>query len=136
MLKGYVPERYFLFLLEKNEIDGSEQAGQVSHEKIRALVKDFKEFTVNVNGTQSIEKAFVTGGGVSVKEINPKEMSSKFTNGLYFCGKFLIFTVTLVAITLHLLSLLVELPERQLEKTRKCNIKLRNRDSCFFFIGT
>ncbi len=66
VLKGYVPERYFLFLLEKNEIDGSEQAGQVSHEKIRALVKDFKEFTVNVNGTQSIEKAFVTGGGVSV----------------------------------------------------------------------
>lgn len=33
MLKGYVPERYFLFLLERNEIDGSEQAGQVSHEK-------------------------------------------------------------------------------------------------------
>ncbi|EJQ46013.1 HI0933 family flavoprotein [Bacillus cereus BAG6X1-2] len=89
VLKGYVPERYFLFLLEKNEIDGSEQAGQVSHEKIRALVKDFKEFTVNVNGTQSIEKAFVTGGGVSVKEINPKEMSSKFTNGLYFCGEVL-----------------------------------------------
>ena len=89
VLKGYVPERYFLFLLEKNEIDVSEQAGQVSHEKIRALVKDFKEFTVNVNGTQSIEKAFVTGGGVSVKEINPKEMSSKFTNGLYFCGEVL-----------------------------------------------
>ena len=75
-------------LIRKNEIDGSEQAGQVSHEKIR-LVKDFKEFTVNVNGTQSIEKAFVTGGGVSVKEINPKEMSSKFTNGLYFCGEVL-----------------------------------------------
>lgn len=52
-------------------------------------MKDFKEFTVNVNGTQSIEKAFVTGGGVSVKEINPKEMSSKFTNGVYFCGEVL-----------------------------------------------
>lgn len=52
-------------------------------------MKDFKEFTVHVNGTQSIEKAFVTGGGVSVKEINPKEMASKFTNGLYFCGEVL-----------------------------------------------
>ncbi|MDM5190383.1 NAD(P)/FAD-dependent oxidoreductase [Bacillus sp. DX4.1] len=89
VLKGYVPERYFLFLLEKNEIDGSGQAGQTSHEKIRALVKDFKEFTLTVNGTQPLEKAFVTGGGVSVKEIHPKEMSSKLMNGLYFCGEIL-----------------------------------------------
>ena len=29
---------------------------------------------MNVNGTQPIEKAFVTGGGVSVKEIVPKTM--------------------------------------------------------------
>lgn len=78
-----------MFLLEKNEIDGSGQAGQTSHEKIRALVKDFKEFTLTVNGTQPLEKAFVTGGGVSVKEIHPKEMSSKLMNGLYFCGEIL-----------------------------------------------
>ncbi len=89
VLKGYVPERYFLFLLERNEIDGSQQAGQVSHEKIRALAKDFKEFTFAVNGTRPIEKAFVTGGGVSVKEIYPKEMASKLMNGLYFCGEIL-----------------------------------------------
>lgn len=89
VLKGYVPERYFLFLLEKNEIDGSQQCGQVSHEKIRALATDFKGFTFTVNGTQPLEKAFVTGGGVSVKEINPKEMSSKLMNGLYFCGEVL-----------------------------------------------
>ncbi|MGG0184595.1 NAD(P)/FAD-dependent oxidoreductase [Bacillus rhizoplanae] len=89
VLKGYVPERYFLFLLEKNEIDGSQQCGQISHEKIRALAADFKGFSFAVNGTQSLEKAFVTGGGVSVKEINPKEMSSKLMNGLYFCGEVL-----------------------------------------------
>ncbi|MGG2063942.1 NAD(P)/FAD-dependent oxidoreductase [Bacillus sp. S14(2024)] len=89
VLKGYVPERYFLFLLEKNEIDGSQQCGQISHEKIRALAADFKGFTFTVNGTQPLEKAFVTGGGVSVKEINPKEMSSKLMNGLYFCGEVL-----------------------------------------------
>lgn len=88
MLKGYVPERYFLFLLEKMKLMAASKLDKFLT-KIRALVKDFKEFTVNVNGTQSIEKAFVTGGGVSVKEINPKEMSSKFTNGLYFCGEVL-----------------------------------------------
>ncbi|MDG4656465.1 NAD(P)/FAD-dependent oxidoreductase [Ectobacillus antri] len=89
LLKGIVPERYFLFLLEKNGIDGAQAAAHVSNELIRALVKDMKGFTFSVNGTQSIEKAFVTGGGVSVKEIHPKEMSSKLMKGLYFCGEIL-----------------------------------------------
>lgn len=47
-----------------------------------------KQFRFEVNGTLSIEKAFVTGGGVSVKEIHPKEMASKLMDGLYFVGKY------------------------------------------------
>ena len=44
---------------------------------------------MTVYGTQPIEKAFVTGGGVSTKEIDPKTMGSKIKNGLYFCGEIL-----------------------------------------------
>ena len=40
-----------------------------------------------MNGTHPLDKAFVTGGGVSMKEINPKTMESKLTRGLYFCGE-------------------------------------------------
>lgn len=29
----------------------------------------------------------ITRGGVSLKEINPKTMQSKFQEGLYFCGE-------------------------------------------------
>ena len=36
-----------------------------------------------------IEKAFVTGGGVHIKEIEPKTMQSKLMEGLYFCGEIL-----------------------------------------------
>jgi predicted Rossmann fold flavoprotein len=89
LLKGYVPERYLLFFLEKNGIDHAQASGHVSNDKIRSLVKDFKGFTFSVNGTLPLEKAFVTGGGVSVKEIHPKEMSSKLMKGLYFCGEIL-----------------------------------------------
>jgi hypothetical protein len=42
-----------------------------------------------VNGTLSLEKAFVTGGGVSVKEVEPQTMASKLVDGLYFCGEIL-----------------------------------------------
>lgn len=89
ILKGEMPERYLQFLLTKAGIDENEQGNTISHEKLRAFVDLCKNFIFNVNGTLSLEKAFVTGGGVSVKEIHPKEMSSKLMNGLYFCGEIL-----------------------------------------------
>lgn len=89
VVKGILPERYLLFLLEKNEIDPQTLAGTLSHEKVRLFVRDCKQFQFHVHGTLPIEKAFVTGGGVSVKEIHPKEMSSKLMEGLYFCGEIL-----------------------------------------------
>jgi predicted Rossmann fold flavoprotein len=88
-LKGLLPERYLHFLLDRAEIDGSDQGAILSNEKIRAFTSLCKEFTFTVNGTLPLEKAFVTGGGVSVKEIHPKEMSSKLMDGLYFCGEIL-----------------------------------------------
>ncbi|WP_226528459.1 NAD(P)/FAD-dependent oxidoreductase [Metabacillus niabensis] len=89
VLKGLLPERYLLFLLEKNEIDPLITYDNLSNEKLRLFVKDCKQFQFQVHGTLSIEKAFVTGGGVSVKEIHPKEMASKLKDGLYFCGEIL-----------------------------------------------
>lgn len=88
-LKGLVPERYLLFLLERNEIDPSEQGATITNEKIRTFVKSCKQFLIKVNGTLPLEKAFVTGGGVSVKEIEPQTMGSKLMEGLYFCGEIL-----------------------------------------------
>ncbi|TDB51098.1 MULTISPECIES: NAD(P)/FAD-dependent oxidoreductase [Bacillaceae] len=89
VLKGFVPERYLLFLFQASHIEEQELAGQISHDRLREFVGLMKRFTFSVNGTLSLEKAFVTGGGVSVKEVHPKEMSSKFMNGLYFCGEIL-----------------------------------------------
>lgn len=87
--KGIVPERYLLFLLEKAGIDEHVEGSHCKTEDIRVLASLLKKFTFTVNGTLPMEKAFVTGGGISIKEVNPKEMSSKFVNGLYFCGELL-----------------------------------------------
>lgn len=89
ILKGFLPERYLLFLLDKNKIDLQVTSANLPHDSIRSFAKDCKQFEFSVNGTLPIEKAFVTGGGVSIKEIHPKEMASKLMNGLYFCGEIL-----------------------------------------------
>jgi predicted Rossmann fold flavoprotein len=88
-LKGLIPERYLLFLLEKSMIDENTPSSIVSAELLRTFAKLCKDFQFKVNGTLSLEKAFVTGGGVSVKEIEPKTMGSKLMPGLYFCGEVL-----------------------------------------------
>lgn len=88
-LKGLLPERYLLFLLEFNQIDPSMPGASVSHGKIRQFAKSCKDFRFLANGTLPLEKAFVTGGGVSVKEVDPKTMASKKMEGLYFCGEIL-----------------------------------------------
>lgn len=88
-LKGLVPERYLLFLLENSDIDPSDLCASISMEKLRAFTVSCKQFRFEVNGTLPLEKAFVTGGGVSVKEIEPKTMASKLMPGLFFCGEVL-----------------------------------------------
>ncbi len=87
--KSLAQERWLLFLLERADIDPALTGVELSQEKIRKLAHEFVSFTMNVHGTQSLEKAFVTGGGVSVKEIEPKTMASKKKPGLFFCGEIL-----------------------------------------------
>ncbi|AVK95835.1 NAD(P)/FAD-dependent oxidoreductase [Lysinibacillus sphaericus] len=87
--KGVAPERWLLFLCDRANIDVQMTGIELSQEKIRALAQLLVNFTMTVSGTQSLDKAFVTGGGVSVKEIEPKTMASKKKAGLFFCGEIL-----------------------------------------------
>lgn len=87
--KGLTPERWLLFLMARANIDESLTGADLSADKARHLAKNLVGFEMTVNGTQPLEKAFVTGGGISTKEIEPKTMASKKKNGLYFCGEIL-----------------------------------------------
>lgn len=87
--KSIAPERWLLFLMERAGIDSSLTGPELSQEKIRHLAHELVSFTMDIHGTQPLEKAFVTGGGVSVKEIEPKTMASKKKYGLFFCGEIL-----------------------------------------------
>lgn len=109
VLKGFIPERYLLFLLEKAGIGDDVTQANLPKQALRDFVTLLKDFQVHVNGTLPIEKAFVTGGGVSIKEIEPKTMASKFMGGLYFCGEILDlhgytggYNITVAFVTGHL----------------------------------
>ncbi|TDM04580.1 NAD(P)/FAD-dependent oxidoreductase [Macrococcus carouselicus] len=88
-LRGLVHERFLLFLLERTGIDETTNYHHLKREDLTTFLNSLKQFTLTVNGTLPIDKAFVTGGGVSIKEIQPATMQSKLHDNLFFCGEVL-----------------------------------------------
>lgn len=86
---GLTQERMLLFILEKASIDPSLSAKTLSEQQIDKIASLFKNWQITISKTLPIEKSFVTGGGVSLKEINPKSMESKQTQGLFMTGELL-----------------------------------------------
>ena len=73
-------------MLEQSDISDETTSHHLSNQQLNHFISNLKGFRFNVNGTLPIDKAFVTGGGVSLKEIQPKTMMSKIVPGLFLCG--------------------------------------------------
>ncbi len=89
VLKGYFPERMLPLLFERAGLKEDLTFDSLPKQAWSELARIAKAFPVEVNGTLSIEEAFVTGGGVNLKEVDPRTMESKLMSGLYFCGEIL-----------------------------------------------
>ncbi|MBV8062085.1 MAG: NAD(P)/FAD-dependent oxidoreductase [Nevskia sp.] len=87
LLKRLLPERLLLLLLAQAGIPPEEPAARVKKARLHELTARIHRFPAQVTGTLSIEEAFVTGGGVDVREIDPRTMASKRMPGLYFAGE-------------------------------------------------
>ena len=86
---NFVPERYFIFLCQQAGIDINQPLKQLTLKNGEQLYEKLTDFKMTIKRTWPLEKAFVTGGGVHLKEINPKTMESKKCAQLFFCGEVL-----------------------------------------------
>ena len=84
-LKTLLPERLADFLAQ----GFPEKAKQLTPTQTEELIQNIKEMPIPVTGKMSLAKSFVTKGGVSLKEINPKTLESKLVSGLHFAGEVL-----------------------------------------------
>ncbi|MDR1567435.1 MAG: NAD(P)/FAD-dependent oxidoreductase [Streptococcaceae bacterium] len=88
-LKTWLPERLLIYLIHELAIKESLSLKQILDKDWQRLAALSKNFVIHINGTWPLDKAFVTGGGISLKEVNPKTMASKHVHGLFFCGELL-----------------------------------------------
>jgi len=51
------------------------------------LVKILVNTPLTISNHLGFERAMITRGGISLKQINPRTMQSKLVQGLYFCGE-------------------------------------------------
>lgn len=89
VFKGRIPERLLPLLLSKAGLPGDTTYEHLPKEPWNSFIGVLKAFPVRATGTRPFEEAFVTGGGVHLKEIDPRTMESKLLPGLFFCGEVL-----------------------------------------------
>lgn len=88
-LGALFPAKLIPVMVDLSGICPEKKVNEVTREERRALVKLIKNLPLTVTGTRGFEEAIITGGGVSVKDVNPSTMESKKIKGLYFAGEVL-----------------------------------------------
>lgn len=88
-LFNQLPQRLVLCLLKKAGIRENQAMNQLKKEKRELLLNLLYEAPLQVVGDRGYEKAEVTAGGVSFKEVNPRTLESNKQRGLYFVGEIL-----------------------------------------------
>lgn len=90
-LGGLVPPKMIPAILELTKINPETEGNSLTKEQRRKIVTLVKALPMTVEGLLGVEKAVVTSGGVSLKEIDFKTMQSKLYSNLYLAGDILNF---------------------------------------------
>jgi len=87
IIKEYLPAKMIEPFIELTGIDQEKLAHQITAAEREKIVERFKALRFNIQAPLPLEKAIVTAGGVSLKEIDQRTMASRLIRGLYFCGE-------------------------------------------------
>jgi len=87
LFKVLLPVRLIPVFIRLLKMDPERKASQITQKDRDAILSLLKAFPLTITGSLPIEEAMVTGGGISLKEINPRTMESKIIPGLYFAGE-------------------------------------------------
>ena len=88
-LDNLLPKKLIPVIINLAQIDPYKKVNEITKEERNKLVGIIKCLEMNVSGFRDFNEAIITQGGVSVKEINPKNMECKSIKGLRFIGEVL-----------------------------------------------
>ena len=84
-----ITNRFWQRILEVSKIDLNKQISNISGKEKQLIIENLCKKKLQVTGKSTFKDEFVTAGGVDLKEINFKNMSSKIASNLYVAGEVL-----------------------------------------------
>ena len=86
-LDDLLPENLIPIIIEFSGINQRKEVNKITRDERHKLVKLFKGIEMTVSGVLGFDRAIVTSGGISLKEIDSKTMKSKLVDNLFFAGE-------------------------------------------------
>lgn len=86
-LGDLLPAKSISTIIDLACIDENKFINQITKEERERLVNILQNFYIHIVKTRPLTEAIVTGGGISLKEINPRTMESKVISKLYCIGE-------------------------------------------------
>ncbi|MBN2853912.1 NAD(P)/FAD-dependent oxidoreductase [Patescibacteria group bacterium] len=88
-LTEILPPRFVKVFLNNLKINLEKKANSVSKEEKELISRNLKYFKLKVANLYGFDKAMITRGGLSLKEVFSKNFKSKLFDNLYFAGEVL-----------------------------------------------
>lgn len=86
-LEKMLPPKLLPIIMELSQIDSEKKVTLITKKERKKITQLLKEFPFEIIGVCGFEKAIITSGGVSLKEIHSKTMQSRIIDNLYFAGE-------------------------------------------------
>ncbi|MDB4877861.1 MAG: hypothetical protein JWM41_4307 [Gemmatimonadetes bacterium] len=88
-LRAELPDRLATALLELANVDPARTLSDLRRDERLRLIETLVRGALPWSGDEGYRKAEVTGGGVSLAEVDPRTMESRRHRGLFICGEVL-----------------------------------------------
>lgn len=88
-VRRQLPERLSAALISRAGIQPERTLAQLRREERQRLIAELVRCELPWSGDEGYKKAEVTGGGVSLAEVDPRTMESRRCPGLFLCGEIL-----------------------------------------------
>lgn len=84
-----IPNRLWMYVLEKSNVDGSKKCLDLKKSEINKILENLIRMPFDVMGKTTFKEEFVTAGGIDLSEINPDSMQLKNYPTIYGVGEML-----------------------------------------------
>ena len=84
-----LPSKMIPVMIQLSGIGHDRKLNSITRQERENVLELLRHFPMTITGTRGFNEAIITGGGLSVKEVDPKTMQVKKYPGLYTCGEML-----------------------------------------------